>query len=192
MPIPLGILAAAGFRPPAAAGSYDLLTTTVLTSAVSSVSFTNLNATYGSTYKHLQIRMVTRNSQSATVQGIAIQLNGITANGNYKSHLLEANGSSVYSGAYGESDKIIIGFSSPAANAAANAFGANVVDFLDPFVTTKNKTIRSLGGQSTSQPLINLNSGLFMSTNATTEITVATLGSNFVIGSRFSLYGVKG
>jgi hypothetical protein len=79
-------------------------------------------------------------------------------------------------------------------NSTASSFGAGVIDILDPFSTTKNKTLRGLGGITSSEATnIALRSGSWASTSAVTSITCLPFSAdNWVAGSRFSLYGIKG
>lgn len=186
-PIPLGILAASGGAPPVAAGAYDLLETTILSSSTSSVSFTNLVATYESTYKHLQIRTVGRTDASAGIRAVSIRINGDTGN-NYVAHRLFGDGSTVESNAFTGNNFALIAYFT-GATSPSNAFGANVLDFLNPFSTSKNTTIRSLGGL-TSNNAVHLSSGLHTSTSAVNEIQVFAT-ANFVSGTRISLYGIR-
>jgi hypothetical protein len=84
----------------------------------------------------------------------------------------------------------------PTANAAANVFGAFVLDLLDPFETTKFTTSRCLSGQANSSDLrIGFASGSWRNTDSATSLILYTDDSggfyNFVAGSRFSLYGIK-
>jgi hypothetical protein len=87
-------------------------------------------------------------------------------------------------------------FHYPSVPSAANIFNSGVTTILDPFVTTKNKTVMSLSGVHTGGTSlgvdnnIKLSSGLFMSTNAITSIQLKADASSFVQFSRFSLYGV--
>jgi hypothetical protein len=85
-------------------------------------------------------------------------------------------------------------FASQALNDTANSFGAAVLDVLDPYSTTKNKTLRCLQGvRAGTGPAIELRSGFWNNTASITSIvfTPETSGS-FVSGSRFSLYGIRG
>ena len=78
-------------------------------------------------------------------------------------------------------------------NAAADVFGSGVIDILDAYSTTKNKTIRSLNGLSGGEVAIRLSSGTWRNTNAVTSITLFDGdGANLVTGSRFSIYGIRG
>jgi hypothetical protein len=187
MLIPFGILSAAGAGV-GVAGDYELIETSILTSSASSVTFSNLG-TYSSTYKHLQIRAVARSTRSGETDSImAARINGVTSG--YFVHELQGNGSSVNSSASTSQTSMRIGIVT-AANSTANAYGATVIDILDPYSTTKNKTFRALTGQ-TNLDRIRLSSGSLALTNSTTEITLLDQFANFVAGSRFSLYGLKG
>lgn len=186
MPIPLGILAAAGFRP-AAAGDFVLLETQVLGSNQSSVTFSGL-AAYASQYRHLQVRISATTSVNTDVR---YQLNGDTGN-NYAFHALYGTGSSVISGAVTSTNGGYVGFSKLTA-ASGNQYAA-IVDFLDAWQTTKNKVARSFFGNrhSDSDPLIMLNSALWQNTSAITSISFYNAaGGTINATSRFSLYGVK-
>lgn len=185
MLIPLGFWAASAGGG-AAAGSFDLLETQVLASSAASVTFSSLS-TYAADYQHLQIRMVSRMSFSNAERSLVMRLNGDTAS-SYNNHGLFGNGSSV--GSFYFADTYISIGSFAAANAAADAFGAGVIDVLDAFNSSKNTTVRSLAGTPTT-PQISLRSGLWRNTAALTSITLLDPTSNLVTGSRFSIYGLR-
>lgn len=177
MPIPLGILAAAGFAP-AGGGSYDLLETSILSSSAASVTFSNLG-NYASDYQHLQIRTVL---QSTTGVTISLRMNGDTGS-NYTFHRLEGNGSSVYSNAGTGRNNIALGTSSD----TGSIFSPFVVDILDPY-QSKNKTVRSFARANG----VGLYSGMWINTASLTSLTIfAETGQNLVTNSRFSLYGLR-
>ena len=189
MPFGLGFFATAGASA-ASAGSFDLLETQVLGSSTASVTFSSLG-TYSPTYKHLQIRMTVRTTRSNTADFLKLTFNA-DATG-YARHALYGNGSSAAS--YGLTD-IISTCDIPGGSAGANQFGAVVMDILDAYETTKNKTTRALGGAVGSVNRIQLDSGLWIDTNAISSIKLesgnAGEGANLAQYSRFSLYGVKG
>lgn len=185
MPIPLGILAAAGFRP-SAAGSYDLLETTVLTGSQASVEFTNLTTKYASTYQHLQIRVALA---ARADDWMTLRFNGDTTGGNYYSHILRGTGSAVNSFATG-AGSLGMGYLMNFGTTTS----AGVLDILDPFETTKNKTVRMFAGNTTANSTggpITLTSGLYMSTNSVTALSISAFSGTYTTGSRFSLYGLK-
>jgi hypothetical protein len=80
-----------------------------------------------------------------------------------------------------------------AAGATANNFGFSVIDLLDPYSTTKNKTLRTLGGiTDAAQNRIDMHSALWINTASLTSWQLFPELGNFVTGSRFSLYGIRG
>lgn len=171
------------------AGAFELISTTILGSSATSVAFTSIP----STYKHLQIRASARTDRALGVDSFTLRLNSDSAN-NYYSHLLFGNGSAVTATSLGANNIIYAGRTTDSSN-TANAFAQNLVDILDYALTTKNKTIRSLFGADTvgGYPWQGIHSGVWNSTAAITRIDVLPgVGPNFVTGSRFSLYGIKG
>ena len=170
-------------------GSFDLLETQVLTSTATTVTFSGLS-TYASDYQHLQLRY---NGRGTTTQNAPVlRFNGVTSFTSYRGHLLQGDGSSVTSASLQDANRLGMQISSIGKSTdPANQFGGAVVDILDPFETTKNTTIRSLGGTSY---LLQFFSGVYLSTDALTSMTLSFFaeGGTYAIGSRFSLYGVKG
>lgn len=182
MLIPLGFLASSG----ASGATFELLESTVLTGSQAAVEFTNLTTKYAATYQHLQLRMVTRSARNAE-DYIYIRFNGDTA-ANYSEHNLIGDGSVVVSGGGGNTTQMFVGVNA-SANLTSGLFTGLVTDILDPFETTKNKTIRTLSGMPR---VVGLFSGSYRSTSAVSSITIRNVnGDNFVQFSRFSLYGIK-
>lgn len=170
------------------ATGYELLESVILTGTQTTITFSNLNSTYGSTYKHLQIRATGRSNRSGFLSDVlALQFNSDTTSGNYKYHQLNGNGSSVTS-----STNPYFTFAT-GSSATANQFGAIIMDILHPFSANKNKTVRALGGQdSGSDRTIELGSMGWFSTSAVTTIDIKSwTGNSWVSGSRFSLYGLR-
>ena len=188
---PLGILSAAGAGgAPAIASSYELIESKILGSAQTSITFSGL-ATYASTYKHLQIRIVARTDRASYVDSAMIQFNADTGT-NYRAHYLIGNGTTVTSTGDAQGDRIYAARIT-GNNGGTSVFGSGVCDILDAYSSTKNTTTRSLTGYNTSSGSeIYMFSGLWLNTNSLTSIKLfPNVGTNFVIGSRFSLYGVK-
>jgi hypothetical protein len=180
----LGIFSAAG----AGGGfssDYELISSTILGTAQASVSFDV--STFASTYKHLQIRAVTRDTTGSGAENFRLRFNGISTS-SYARHALLGDGSSVSSFAE-TSQTAALGGTSPGSTAPANSFGANVIDILDPFSSTKNTTTRTLVGLTPNS--VRLYSGLFNNTATITSVELSTVFT-FTSGSRFSLYGIKG
>jgi hypothetical protein len=188
MPITLGILAQS--RQAVAAGDYELIESVVLGSTTASVTFSGL-AAYASTYKHLQLRIVGRTNRASVTDDLSIRLNADTGS-NYRWHYLTGNGSSVSSADIG-SNTFMGNYTLAGNNVTANTFSGHVTDILDAFSSNKNTTIRSLGGLAGSYSEIGLTSGAWFNTASITQIQVfLRLGSSYLSGTRFSLYGIRG
>lgn len=182
-----------------AAGSYDLLETTILSSDAASITFSNLVSTYGSDYKHLQIRSVARDS-TGTSDGIGslhLTFNGDTAS-NYAGHRTEV--ASINQGivSTGQTSTAEIDLVITARNGSGTSdnFVAGIIDILDPFSTSKNTTVRcfsggSLIGYDTSDGAVSFRSGAYFQTSAIDSINLESPLSDTQAGSRFSLYGIK-
>jgi hypothetical protein len=180
----LGIFSAAGAG---GLGAYELISTTILGSTAASVDLTGLSS-YSTTYKHLQIRYSAKDTTTGR-QG-NIRFNGITTT-SYARHTLRANASTVSSTQASSLTSITMPDSTQGST-NANAFAGGVIDILDAYSTTKNKTVRALYGiEDGGSGYITLLSGLFNSTAATDSIQL-NAPSTFAIGTRVSIYGIKG
>lgn len=189
MPIPLGVLAVAGAGGAAGGGAaYEWLETVSVGTAVASVSFSNLNSSYGSTYQHLQVRMVVNGSRAAAEDTMYLTLNNTNSGNLYANHRLKGTGSSVVSNASTSQNFGI--FEEVLANDYWPIPSFMVMDILDPFETTKNKTIRTMQGAGADYG-ITLHSMLFNSTAALTTLKFEFANGNVRAGSRFSLYGMR-
>lgn len=186
----LGVLAAQAEGAVAGASAYDLLETEILTGSQASVTFSSLNSTYGADYQHLQIRVAARTDRSNALDFLNIRFNADDTLSNYARHLLVGDGSAVNSAA-STGASTITNIGAIAGNTfTADGFGSHVIDILDPFETTKNTTVRSIGGLASTE--VNFNSILYIDTAAITSIKLQTYyGTNFVTACRFSLYGLK-
>lgn len=193
MPIPLGILAVAGAGAAGAASSFDLLESVILTNNTASVTFSSLN-TY-SDYKHLQVRIVARdtNSFASTIRDLNMRFNSDSGT-NYFGHELIGDPSwpGVFSQNLGNTSRIRARATLDD-SATANIYVASIWDILDFSNTSKNKTVRILSGvplASSADARIVFSSGAWNNTAAITSITI-TGADLHKSGSRFSLYGVK-
>ena len=165
----------------------DFLEEVVLTSSAASVTFSGLDAY--SDYKHLQIRMVARDSSYATA--LVANLNSDTGS-NYSYHRLSGNGSSVSSGGTASQSYANIGNMTGADGYAADAFTALVTDILDFSNSSKNTTLRTFSG-GYDFTTVALYSNAWYNTAAVTSIELQPVGAtSLVAGCRFSLYGSKG
>ena len=159
---------------------------TVGAGGAASVTFSNI----GQQFTHLQLRaMAIGASGNAGPYNTYLTFNGDTGN-NYATHRLVGDGSSALS--YGASSRANgFVFYTPTNAQTTNSFGVGVIDILDYSSTTKNKTVRSLGGYDLNgSGYVNFFSALWLSTNAITSLTlVSETGGNWIQNSRFDLYG---
>lgn len=162
---------------------------TVGAAGASSVSFTNIPATY----THLQVRCLARTNRASQVDdAVYLQLNSDTAS-NYSQHSLSGQGTSAYAGAGVSQTKMFLGRAT-GVTATASIFGASIIDLLDYANTNKYKTLRSLTGLDLngSGGLVSLFSGSWRDTDAVTSIQITFIGSLMEEYSQFALYGIKG
>jgi hypothetical protein len=187
----LGLLGAAG-APLLAGGDYDLLAAEILSSSSASVTFSNLNSTYGSTYQHLQIRLVARGNRNAHNSPLYVQFNGSGGTA-YASHNLLGTGLTTVSENFTSKALIERAGNIAGSQAGSTVYGANIIDILDPFNTSKNTTLRGLGGGSYPDGrIIGLWTGFWNNTAAIDSIRFTDYsGTDFQVGSRFSLYGLR-
>jgi hypothetical protein len=169
-------------------GAYDALTSIVVPSGgVSSITFNGIPTTY----KHLQIRGSVRSTKVDTSDMTWLTMNGDVNTANYISHSMSSTGSTNYAGV-STGDAYIRFTRMSAASNLSNVFSGFVLDVLDYNSSTKNKTIRSLSGYSTTSTdgWAYMGTGLWMSTSAMTTLSFGC-SNNFAEFSTISLYGVK-
>jgi hypothetical protein len=190
MLIPLGILASAGGVPPIVS-DYELISTSLVANNLSTqVQFTSSGV--WSDYKHLQLRIVGRQywvSGSPDGANLKITLNNTGTT--YRTHFLRGAGTNVSSG--DQSGVANFNRTPVSTSTSSNEFGSMVIDILDINSTTKNKTMRSLGGMVFSYGnWIELASAARFETNAITSLEVIANAGTLGSGTRVSLYGIKG
>ena len=181
------ILAGVGKAP--VAGSYESIATTVVGSGGQTpITFSSIPQTY----KHLQLRIMSRDARAATVNNLFARFNGDTAS-NYSTHNLIGDGASAVSEGYANQTEMVFGFST-SNSAAADIFGVSIVDILDYTNTNKYKTVRTLTGvDRNGSGSIRLWSSNWRSSSAVTSITLfAATTPNLSQYSSFALYGIKG
>lgn len=170
--------------------SFDSIATyTIGSGGQSTVTFGSIP----STYKHLQIRALARGGNSDVQSTLRIQFNSDTTS-SYSYHRLQGDGSSASASGGASFTYNYLYFGVSGANAGSNIFGANVIDILDYALTTKNKTVRFLGGiDNNGSGGVGLGSGGWYKTDAITSISLSVDGgSNFAQYTQFALYGIKG
>lgn len=178
----------AAFHPAAAAlNSYESIMTVPVGSGGATISFTSIPATY----KHLQIRSISRGTDAGSSR-LEMRFNGDSGS-NYSFHYMYGNGANAFADGYATQSLILLNRIS-GAGTLGSVFGAEIMDILDYADTNKYKTVRAITGfDENGAGEIQVNSGSWRSTSAITSISLtAESGSNFAQYSHFALYGIKG
>lgn len=166
---------------------HPLQVITVGPSGASAITFSSIP----STYAHLQVRAINRKTGGTWGQ-TRLTINSDTAN-NYAQHFLYGDGSSVSSGNNGNPINWISGGVETGTTQSASVFATYVIDILDYANTNKYKTTRSSGGaDNNGSGYVWYSSGVWMNTNAITNITLTPENNNYAQYSHFALYGIKG
>lgn len=141
-----------------------------------------------STYTHLQVRMLVKDTAADSSSETYMQIN--STNMEY-THQLIGNGASASAtsgtvSAIGDTTSNQLGQN--------NMFGVFIIDILDYTNNNKNKVIRALNGvDRNGGGVIKLVSGLRVSTSAVTSLTFTLQsGRTFAEYSQFALYGIRG
>jgi hypothetical protein len=170
-----------------ATSAFDTLGSVVLSATAGSVTFSSIPQTY----THLELRWSYRmTGYSGEASQAYIYFNGVR-NGLYSLHTLRGNGSTATSSGNSGLSETYIQFGA-GSTATANAFGAGVTSILDYTNTSKNKTLRNIGGyENNGSGSILLNSGLIPITAALTTFVITPQDGSFAQHSSFALYGIK-
>ena len=159
----------------------SIATVTVGSGGQSSISFTSIP----STYKHLQVRGILRNTTATST--LLLNLNS-DSGANYARHRLSGDGASATAAAASGSTYAGIGD----APSTASTFYATIIDILDYADTTKNKTIRNLYGYDLNgSGEVGIRSNLWASTLAVNALSFTVGANQFAQFSSFALYGIK-
>lgn len=165
----------------------SIATVTVGSGGSASISF----STIPTIYKHLQIRGISRSTDSAAYTQTNLTINGVTSN--YTVHQLFGAGSGNAT-AYGTTGQASTQFEAMTADTAtASIFGGSIIDILDYQSVNKYKTFRILAGyDANGSGRLALSSGMTTTnTNAVTSVTLTPRFGNFKEHTSFALYGVK-
>jgi len=170
-----------------AVGSMEPISAITLTGTQTTVEFNNIP----STYSHLHLRAIARDTGSSYGYNISLRFNSDSTS-SYTRHNLEGNGTSVSaSGSSSAESSIPLATTTGGAN-GTNVFSVFVSDIVDYTNTNKNTTVRALTGyDDINSGYVNFRSGAFLKTDAITTITLLSTGTAFAINSSFSLYGIK-
>jgi hypothetical protein len=182
------ISGAAPVLPPA----YELISTQILGSNVSSVDFTSIPQTY----KHLEIRYSVTNN---TPLRVCLRFNGDTSSV-YGVHSIRSinngEGFNIDGSSSVNNSSVEISTYMNGGGGGFNNIQNGITTITDYSSTVKNKVLRTPNAstQDAFNSTLYYYSGLWANTSAVTSITIFNITNTQLInaGSRISLYGIKG
>ena len=171
----------------------SIATTTVGAGGTPTVTFSDIP----STFKHLQVRYIARNSGTG---GNFIAMKWVfnsDTTAAYSNHYIYGNGSVTASAATTSASSAggvgLVGMIKDNAAGYTNMYAAGVLDILDYKDTNKYKTCRLLWGEDLNgSGRVALQSANWRDTDAITQIDFSCETGNFMQYSQFALYGIKG
>lgn len=171
-------------------GFYEPIST-VNPSGTQTVTFNSIP----STYKHLQLRILSQQDYSTSSDFGWVNLTFNGSSSSYAGHWAQGPSSGT-PGYYAytsfgfiyTADSYLI----PSSN-NSGIFGAAIIDIYDYASTAKNKTMRVMTGVDwNGGGMVRELSGVWQSTSAITSISFNASNGNLKSGSKFALYGIKG
>jgi hypothetical protein len=177
------------YEPPAP--GFEHLQTDELGSNSATITISNIDTQYAADYQHIQLRMVTKQTQSAAGAGdLSVRFNGISTSdyswvrfgGSGTSEPHTHNGGTIGSfgdvGPYNDS-------SSP------NSWGVIVIDFFDCFDSTKGIAAKfHSGGVNNAYSWVNMGT-VWLNNSSDLSSIFFDVYDQFKAGTRVSLYGYR-
>lgn len=170
------------------ASTYTLISSQVLASSASSVTFSSIPATY----TDLVLRMSARTDNAAANNNVNVQLNSDTAS-NYSAVTVRGNGATAGTTIVSSLTSIQESIQVDGSTATTNTFG-NTEIYIPSYTASQNKPLSMFSVQenNNSSAYIVAAANLWRNTAAVTSIyLVPNTASNFIIGSSFYLYGIS-
>lgn len=171
-------------------GAFDFIEKqTVVGSSTNIITFSTLPITY----RHLQIRTMTRNNRASTNGPNWLSFNGDTST-NYRAPYMYSNGDATSTGTGFSTSDPGIGITAAGNTASSYMFGVATVTIFD-YRGSTYKSVVSVGGfnnQDTGDHLSAINNGIWLNTAAITSISFSAFTNPLIAGSVFALYGIKG
>lgn len=171
--------------------TYVALAKTVLTGTQATVTFSGIV----NTYTDLVLLVSSRDDYASGRDNIKLTINGTSAN--YSQRIIYGFGTSTgsVSAAGGGTGTYFDYLYNTAASGTSNTFGSTEI-YIPNYAGSTNKPISTTSvaenNATDSTTMIAPGALLWSNTAAITSLTLApALGTNFVSGSRFDLYGIK-
>ena len=170
------------------ANTYTLISSTVLSTTTSSVTFSSIP----STYTDLVIRVGGRTDQAAVAASVRFYINGNTSSV-YSFTRMLGTGSAVSTYTSGTGNELYFNNGASGSSSTANSFGIAEI-YIPNYQSTTSKPMFSYQAQETNASAANMGvtAGLTTISSAITSIEVLTNPSqSYVAETSFYLYGIK-
>jgi hypothetical protein len=167
------------------AATYVLISSQVLGSSASSVTFSSIPSTYN------DLKLVMSHAQSGSGNfATKVNFNGDSGT-NYSYTSLRGNGSSASSAANTSNTTSNIYYTNIGSD-TANAFDSMEL-YIPNYTSTSTKQFLSFGAEETNSATANmaLAANLYQGTSAISSIVIASSSGSFITNSSFYLYGIK-
>ena len=172
------------------AATYTLISSQVLGSTATSVTFSSIPQTYSDLKLSCSVRT---DDASRNTGKLNVTFNGDTTTNYSITSLLYNNGSPfVYSGTNTANTYTSVGQMATAGN-TTNTF-SNVDMYIPSYSTTGAKQISSLlasENYDATREIMSIEANLYRGTSAITSLNITSGSANYVAGSSFYLYGIK-
>ena len=172
------------------ANTYNLITSTTLSTSTASVTFSSLPTTF----TDLLIKCSTRSDQPSVLDLVIGTFNGSSAS-NYDNYSLIGNGANSVSNRGLSQPYMRFGYTD-GNSAGSNIFGATEI-YIPNYQSSTNKIASGFSGSgnnstSAADAFVTMYATRWALTSAITSITISPInGPNWIAGSTFQLYGIK-
>jgi hypothetical protein len=162
----------------AAGATYEPIATTTLGTAAVSVTFSSISQAYTDL-----VLIVNAKGASGGDKALAVRFNGDTGT-NYSQTRISGNGTTADSDSQPNEPFMDLGLSN------STVYNSDIYQIMNYSNTTTYKT--ALGRGNLADSRLRAGVGVWRNTAAITSVTVINGGSiNFIVGSTFTLYGIK-
>jgi hypothetical protein len=154
--------------------TYEPIATQTLASATATITFSSIPSTY------TDLVLIVSASSTASTQTIGWRANSDTAS-NYSDTYIGGDGTSAFSGRNSSQTSAFFG----SINASGGILIVNFMNYSN--ATTYKTSIATSNSNDYAIARVNL----WRSTAAISNLDIITAGSTFIVGSTFTLYGIK-
>lgn len=164
-----------------------LIASNTLTGTAASVTFSSIPATY----QDLILQISARSDNASNTTNIYVTLSSDTGS-NYSETLVRGDGTTAYSDRFSNITPFFRSLQTVGNSATSNTF-SSVELYFPKYTTSANKpaSFFSITENNATAASLRAGAGLWRNSAAISSILIEQIGSNFMTGSSFWLYGLK-